>query len=95
MFMHYVINWVLEKSFDLPLLQFVDDIQINLQTELDFRIETENSIIGKNHFKQLSMFCHIENEISCMCLRSTRSIPGKGLWFHSGLMALRSLMSKR
>ena len=58
MFMHYVINWVLEKSFDLPLLQFVDDIQSNLQKELDFRIETENSIIGKNYFKQLSI-CYI------------------------------------
>lgn len=30
MMMHYLINWVLEKAFDLPLLQFVDDIQANL-----------------------------------------------------------------
>lgn len=27
MMMHYMINWVLEKAFDLPLIQFVDDIQ--------------------------------------------------------------------
>ena len=27
MMMHYLINWVLEKAFDLPLVQFVDDIQ--------------------------------------------------------------------
>lgn len=39
MMMHYLINWVLEKAFDLPLLQFVDDIQANLKKELDFRIE--------------------------------------------------------
>jgi aarF domain-containing kinase len=26
MMMHYLINWVLEIAFDLPLLQFVDDI---------------------------------------------------------------------
>lgn len=26
MMMHYLINWVIEKAFDLPLLQFVDDI---------------------------------------------------------------------
>jgi hypothetical protein len=31
MIMHYLINWVLEKSFDLPLLHFVDDIQANLK----------------------------------------------------------------
>lgn len=31
MMMHYLINWVLEKAFDLPLLQFVDDIQDNLR----------------------------------------------------------------
>jgi aarF domain-containing kinase len=27
MMMHYLINWVLEKAFDLPLVQFVDDTQ--------------------------------------------------------------------
>jgi aarF domain-containing kinase len=31
MMMHFLINWVLEKAFDLPLVQFVDDIQANLQ----------------------------------------------------------------
>jgi hypothetical protein len=31
MMMHYIINWVLEKAFDLPLVQFVDDIQENLR----------------------------------------------------------------
>jgi hypothetical protein len=31
MMMHWLINWVLEKSFDLPLLHFVDDIQDNLE----------------------------------------------------------------
>jgi aarF domain-containing kinase len=38
MWMHYMINWVLEKAFDLPLLHFVDDIQASLKKELDFRI---------------------------------------------------------
>jgi aarF domain-containing kinase len=38
MMMHWLINFVLEKSFDLPLLQFVDDIQASLKKELDFRI---------------------------------------------------------
>lgn len=31
MMMHYLINWVLEYAFDLPLLQFVDDIEHNLK----------------------------------------------------------------
>lgn len=31
MAMHYFINWVIEKAFDLPLMRFVDDIQENLQ----------------------------------------------------------------
>lgn len=31
MMMHYLINWVLETAFDLPLLRFVDDIQLNLK----------------------------------------------------------------
>ena len=31
MAMHYLINFVLEKAFDLPLLHFVEDIQINLK----------------------------------------------------------------
>lgn len=48
--MHYLINWVLEKAFDLPLLQFVDDIQHNLEKELDFRIEAKNAIKGKANF---------------------------------------------
>ena len=38
MTMHYLINFVLEKAFNLPLLHFVDDIQKNLKKELDFRI---------------------------------------------------------
>lgn len=38
MMMHYLINWVLQYAFDLPLLHFVDDIQENLKKELDFRI---------------------------------------------------------
>ena len=38
MMMHWVINWVIETAFDLPLLHFVDDIQNNLAKELDFRI---------------------------------------------------------
>ncbi len=46
MFMHWVINWVLETSFDLPLLHFVDDIQKNLEKQLDFRIEAENAKKG-------------------------------------------------
>lgn len=50
MMMHYLINWVLEYSFDLPLLQFVDEIQYNLKKELDFRIEAENSKKGKLNF---------------------------------------------
>jgi aarF domain-containing kinase len=54
MAMHYLINWVLEKSFDLPLLRFVDDIQDNLKKELDFRIEAFNSLKGKRNFEQLS-----------------------------------------
>jgi hypothetical protein len=29
--MHYLINFVLEKAFDLPLLHFVEDIQLNLK----------------------------------------------------------------
>ena len=31
MAMHWLINYVLEKAFDLPLLHFVEDIQINLE----------------------------------------------------------------
>jgi aarF domain-containing kinase len=31
MLMHYLINLVLEIAFDLPLVQFVDDIQANLK----------------------------------------------------------------
>lgn len=54
MFMHYMINWVLEKSFDLPLLQFVEDIQRNLEKEIDFRIEAENSKRAEHNFKLLS-----------------------------------------
>ena len=38
MFMHYMINWVLQYSFDLPLLQFVDDIEDKLKKELDFNL---------------------------------------------------------
>ena len=30
MMMHWVINWVIETAFDLPLMHFVDDIQKNL-----------------------------------------------------------------
>jgi hypothetical protein len=30
MAMHWVINWVIETAFDLPLMHFVDDIQKNL-----------------------------------------------------------------
>ena len=26
MMMHWLINWVIEKAFDLPLMHFVDDI---------------------------------------------------------------------
>ena len=47
MTMHYLINWVLETAFGLPLIQFVDDIQKNLAKELDFSIEAKNSKIGK------------------------------------------------
>ncbi len=56
MFMHYMINWVLEKSFDLPLLQFVDDIQKNLEKELDFRIEANNAKLGSKKFQQTRIF---------------------------------------
>ena len=50
MMMHYLINWVLEMSFDLPLLQFVYDIQANLKKELNFKIEEANAMKGKRNF---------------------------------------------
>ncbi len=31
MMMHWLINWVIEKAFDLPLMHFVDDIEKNLE----------------------------------------------------------------
>jgi predicted unusual protein kinase regulating ubiquinone biosynthesis (AarF/ABC1/UbiB family) len=78
MLMHYLINWVLEKSFDLPLLQFVDDIQKNLKKELDFRIEEENSNRGKRNFEQLSTTTIIKKEMSSMCQLSSLSIRLSG-----------------
>ena len=54
MAMHWLINWVIEKSFDLPVLHFVDDIERNLKKELDFEIEAENSKIGKRNFEKMS-----------------------------------------
>lgn len=30
MMMHWLINWVIETAFDLPLMHFVDDIELNL-----------------------------------------------------------------
>jgi predicted unusual protein kinase regulating ubiquinone biosynthesis (AarF/ABC1/UbiB family) len=76
--MHYLINWVLEKSFDLPLLQFVDDIQKNLKKELDFRIEEENSNRGKRNFEQLSTTTIIKKEMSSMYQLSSLSIRLSG-----------------
>jgi aarF domain-containing kinase len=56
MVMHYLINFVLEKAFELPLLHFVEDVQKNLRKELDFRIEASNSELSEKNFKLLSMF---------------------------------------
>lgn len=50
MWAHYMINWVLEWQFDMPLLHFVEDIQLNLKKELDFRIEAQNAKQGKLDF---------------------------------------------
>lgn len=30
MMMHWLINWVIETAFDLPLMHFVGDIERNL-----------------------------------------------------------------
>lgn len=38
MMMHTLILFVLEKAFDLPMLQFAESIQKNLKKEVDFRI---------------------------------------------------------
>jgi aarF domain-containing kinase len=43
MLMHHLVVFILEKSFDMPLLHFVEEIQSNLKKELDFRIEAANS----------------------------------------------------
>lgn len=54
MLMHHLIIFVIEKSFDLPILQFADDIQNNLRKELDFRIESSNAKLAEKNFKLLS-----------------------------------------
>lgn len=73
MLMHYLINWVLEKAFDLPLLQFVDDIQASLKKELDFRIEAANAVRGRRNFEQLSTSATTQSARSSTFPPSSRS----------------------
>jgi aarF domain-containing kinase len=53
MAMHHFILWVLEKAFDLPLLQFAEPIQRNLQKEVDFTIEADNTKLAEEGFRNL------------------------------------------
>ncbi len=39
MLMHRIICTIIDYSFNLPILPFVDNIEENLEKELDFRIE--------------------------------------------------------
>jgi len=43
MFVHWLFCYVIEKSFDLPILAFADNIEKELGKEVDFRIEANNS----------------------------------------------------
>ncbi|CAD8165848.1 unnamed protein product [Paramecium pentaurelia] len=47
MLMHHIICGVLQYAFDMPILQFQESIQSNLQKEIDFRIEYENGEISR------------------------------------------------
>ena len=48
MAMHWLICFIIDRAFDLPILPFVDYIESNLSKEVDFRIELENAEIAKN-----------------------------------------------
>lgn len=47
MFMHLLVLHVLQRAFDLPLVHFAEPIERNLEKEVDFKIEAENSRIAK------------------------------------------------
>ena len=78
--MHWLINWVIEKSFDLPVLHFVDDIERNLEKELNFKIESENSKIGKKNFEKMGNGYMIKAAMSTMCHKSSTVSREKGSW---------------
>ena len=80
MMMHWLINWVIEKSFDLPVLHFVDDIERNLEKELNFNIESENSKIGKINFQKMGNEYIIKAVTSTMCHKSLTVSRDKESW---------------
>lgn len=51
--MHWLFCYVMEKSFDLPLLAFTKPIEDELEKEIDFRIEGENAKECDRNFKSL------------------------------------------
>ena len=50
MFMHWLFCYVMEKSFEIPILPFATKIERELEKEIDFSIEAENAETCKRNF---------------------------------------------
>ena len=52
MMMHKLVLYVLEYAFELPLVQFAEPIQRNLEKEVNFNIEASNGRLAAENFRK-------------------------------------------